>query len=332
MSDALRERANRAIAEKVFPGCCIGVVRKDGTREIFPFGRFTYENDAPEVAQDTIYDLASVTKSIPVASLAAVFASTVPPRFDLGEKVTKYIPELQNDFGATIEDLLRYRVHGPRMSLLKFSTFEQVRTHIFEQGFVAPPGESEYTNLPAFLLGVVLERVSGEILPALAHKYFFGPLEMNETTFFPHDVSRVAPTEIEGGIEIRAIVHDESARIFAQKRRAVGHAGLFSTAPDLLNFLEALLNKGDPFVSIAEAAEEGLGWQVNQPWFMGKERNEKTFGKTGFTGTSVLIDRAKGIGLVILSNRTYPQRPSDAASIHAAINLLRADIADIVLG
>ena len=64
---------------------------------------------------------------------------------------------------------------------------------------------------------------------------------MNETTFFPtRYFANVAPTEILDGAEIRGIVHDESARMFALKRRAVGHAGLFSTAPDLLKFLEAL--------------------------------------------------------------------------------------------
>ena len=82
------------------------------------------------------------------------------------------MPELQNDFGATIEDLLRYRVRGSQLSTLKYTTFEQIRTHIFEQGFAAPPGESEITNLPAFLLGIVLERVGGEILACARAQVF----------------------------------------------------------------------------------------------------------------------------------------------------------------
>jgi len=327
MPEQITVRALSAISEKVFPGCVIGIVRTNGQREVLPFGRFTYEKDSSEVSADTIYDLASVTKSIPVASLAAMFISEGKLRLD--DTVKKYIPELQNDFNTTIEDLLCYRVRGPRMSGLNYKTFEQVRTHIFEKGFDAPPGNSEYTNLPAFLLGIILERVGGEILPALAHKYFFGPLAMHETTFFPHDVSRVAPTEVVDSEEIRGIVHDESARIFAIKRRAVGHAGLFSTVPDLLNFVEALLQ--NKFLSVVDAAEQGLGWQLNQPWSMGN-CTAKTFGKTGFTGTSVVVDREKQVGFVILSNRTYPQRPSDAGSIRSAINRFRADVAGIVLG
>ncbi|HEV3245447.1 MAG TPA: serine hydrolase domain-containing protein [Candidatus Paceibacterota bacterium] len=327
IADKIEVCARRAIAEKTFPGCVIGVVRENGDRQVLPFGHFTYENDSPEVGEDTIYDLASVTKSIPVASLAAIFAAE--NKISLTDGVTKYIPELQNDFGATLEDLLRYRVRGPTMSELakKFRTFEEVRTHVFERGFDGPPGESEYTNLPAFLLGIVLERAGGEILPALAQKYFFGPLAMNDTTFFPHDSARIAPTEIIEGREIRGVVHDESARMFAGERRAVGHAGLFSTAPDLLNFLDALLRRKFPVV--VEAAESGLGWHVCQSWFMG-DRSPKTFGKTGFTGTSVVVDIEKRTGLVVLSNRTYPGRPPDAGSIHAAVNSFRSRVADIV--
>lgn len=337
MTPGIAVLVERAISDKVFPGCVIGIVRANGKREVVSFGRLRYQDDSPEVREDTIYDLASVTKSIPVASLAATFVGE--GRLNLSDKVVQHIPELRNDFGATIEDLLRYRVKGPRMSAIDLPTFEQIRTHIFESGFDGPPGESNYSNLPAFLLGIILERIGGEILPALAEKYFFSPLKMNDTTFFPHDIERIAPTEVVEGKEIRGIVHDESARLFAAKRRAVGHAGLFSTAPDLLNFLEALLIEGcqTSLRAVIDAAERGLGWQLNQPWFMGSQVSKMTFdskgsrfGKTGFTGTSVVVDREKGIGLVILSNRTYPIRPPDAASIHAAINSFRSSVADIV--
>jgi CubicO group peptidase (beta-lactamase class C family) len=152
---------------------------------------------------------------------------------------------------------------------------------------------------------------------------------MDDTTFFPHDMSRIPPTEIVGGEEIRGIVHDESAHVFSRAHRAVGHAGLFSTAPDILNFLEALLQGKLP--AVLSGAQKGLGWQKAERWFMGAHFGGGAFGKTGFTGTSVAVDTQKGIAFVILSNRTYPTRPPDAASIHSAINTFRADIADIVL-
>lgn len=69
MEEKIKERAERAIQDKVFPGCVVGAVFKDGRRVILPFGRFTYDIDSPVVAEDTIYDVASVTKMIPTSSL-----------------------------------------------------------------------------------------------------------------------------------------------------------------------------------------------------------------------------------------------------------------------
>lgn len=322
MPSEIRARVEKAIQEKVFPGCVVGIIRANGGREILPFGRFTYENDSPEVEADMIYDLASITKSIPTASLAAMLikeGKLLPT-----DMIKKYILELQNDHGATIEDLLTYRVQGVQLSKLRHSTFEEIRTHALEHGFDGPPGESVYTNLPAFFLGIIIERVGESILPALAQKYFFDPLHMADTTFFPHDLSRVVPTEIDERGEVRGLPHDESAYTFAKARRAVGHAGLFSTAPDLLIFLEALM-RGD-FPWVVECAQKAWGWQANDSRFMGKYSTPQTFGKTGFTGTSVICDIERGVAFVILSNRTYPKRPGD----DAAIFQFRADIADIM--
>ena len=319
----LKNRATRAIAEKVFPGCVIGVI-SDGEQSTLPFGTFTYEDDSEAVQEDTIYDLASVTKSIPLASLAAILVAE--GKLSLGTLVREYIPELQNDYGATVEDLLRYRVHGPRLSKLRRKTFEEIRTHVFEHGFSGLPGERAYTNLPPFLLGIILERVTGEALPALSHRMLFGPLGMEKTTFFPN-ISDCAPTEIDERGEVRGSPHDESAYIFAKARRAVGHAGLFSTAPDLLTFLSNLVNVGHPVSYIADAAEGGLGWEVQVPW-MGQYAGAKTFGKTGYTGTCVCVDRSKNKAFVVLSNRTYPKRPAD----NSAINAFRRDIADVIFG
>lgn len=323
-------RAEKAIAEKVFPGCVIGVVKKSGEREVRSFGNLTYDTGAPAVCEDTIYDLASITKSIPTASLALMLIAEGKMRLDDAAKM--FLPELQHDYNATVEDLLTYRVRGAQLSTLKEKTADEILEYVHEHGFNAPPEKSEYTNLPAFLLGLVLERVSGETLGSLAQKYFFGPSHMKDTTFFPNvrlTKSNIAATEIIDGEEVQGIVHDESARVFAQAKRAVGHAGLFSTAPDILIFLEALLQ--GKYANVVEGAQRGLGWQLDQSWFMGTKSGPGTFGKTGFTGTSVVCDVEHGISFVILSNRTYPNRPSDATSLTSAINIFRSDIADILL-
>src|SRR6185369_8929321 len=107
----IRDRVQAAIEAKVFPGCVIGILR-NGAKEIYPFGTLIYHS-AEQVTENTVFDLASITKSIPTASLALIFVAE--SRLNLSDNVTKYIPELQNDYGATIEDLLRYRVRGARM-------------------------------------------------------------------------------------------------------------------------------------------------------------------------------------------------------------------------
>jgi len=190
--------------------------------------------------------------------------------------------------------------------------------------------------LPAFLLGLILERVTDESLDALARRHFFEPLGMKNTTFFPKKIPYMeknpilymesVPTEIdEQGNVVCGMPHDESARVFANVGKTVGHSGLFSTAPDLLIFLGELLS--GKYQYIVEGAEKGLGWQVNASSFMGRYAGLRVFGKTGFTGTSFVCDIEHGIAFVILSNRTYPKRPLDSEGI----NTFRRDIAGILL-
>lgn len=315
LRERIAARVEQAIRERVFPGCVIGTVR-DGKYSILPFGHLRYEGGMP-VDERTIYDLASITKSIPTSILALEM-------LDLERTVSSYLPELERDFGATVSDLLMYRVGGPRMSMLANKTGDEIVAHILQRGFDAPPGRSEYSNLPAFLLGLILELETHTGIDRLADEQIFQPLCLERTSFMYARDSDVAPTEIEGDAELRGIVQDESARAFAYDKRAVGHAGLFSDTHDLLLVLEALLRGGFP--NALAGAQRGFGWHIEGD-LLGSKPQRGFFGKTGFTGTSVTCDAGRSIGLVILSNRTYPHRPKDSS----AINAFRRDIVDIVM-
>ncbi len=313
-----------AIKEHVFPGCVVAIVRT-GERIIAPYGTLAYQGEP--VREDTVYDVASVTKSVPVSSLILKLAAE--ETITLQDMVRTWIPELQNDHAATIEDLLKYRVHGEPMSLIAHLAPKEIQKHILQTGFADLPGESHYSNLPAFLLGIILERAGGKRLDDLARIHLFQPLNMHATFFpvegFVPDVAmEIAPTETEEAGDVRGIVHDESARAFAREGRPVGHAGLFSTAGDLANFFESVLAGGLPYV--VKGAHKGLGWELNHGAFMGTKFGPRTFGKTGFTGTSVLCDTDRGVAVIILSNRTYPSRPAD----NAGINAFRSKVADAV--
>lgn len=328
MREQVRARAEKAIQERVFPGCVVGIVRGENVEYVCE-GRHTYELDAEPVHPDTLYDVASITKSIPTASLALVLAHE--NKLSLDERVRAYVPELQHDYNATVRDLLRYTVSGTRLSELKTLSAEQIYKTVLERGFVGPPGARAYSNLPAYIVGLVIERVTGRNLDTLAQEYFFGPLGMQGTSFYTGTTFlNAVPTENDDwrGM-VRGVAHDESAYILGKSGRASGHAGLFSTASDIVACMRALMHPKDSlWMAVVEGAEAGLGWQTSEPSFMGSYVSAHTFGKTGFTGTSLVVNRQRNIGLVILSNRTFPKRPSDTE----AISVLRRDVADIVFG
>ncbi len=268
----------RAIAERVFPGCVVGVVDRSGMRLVLPFGRYTYEHDSSKAREDTIYDVASITKSIPVSCLALRLMEE--GRLHPDDRLIEYVPEFNNsDREATlIRHLLTHTLHfGFPLSSLKNESPGAIIRAIFDTPFRSRPGTFfSYSNATSILLGLAVERLCGKPLDVAAQEQFFQPLEMKRTTFHPlrrFDRSEIVPTEIDGwrGGVVQGEVHDESAWVLIHRRRGSGtplerknqpateghipgaetplpgipgSAGLFSTVPDLLRFLHMLLNHG----------------------------------------------------------------------------------------
>lgn len=320
--------AERAIAAHIFPGCVVGI-RHAREKFLGAFGRHTFEADSPAVAEGTVYDIASVTKSVVLATLAHQLLAS--KQISLTTKLIEYVPEFRGGYREDImvRHLLTYTIGGLRMSELKEKHADEIMKTVLTFEPLHPPGEKfEYSNVPAFLLGLVLERILGP-LDAAADTRIFRPLEMPATTFFP---TNAAPTEIDYRGLVQNVVHDESAYVFRTAGKTVGHAGLFSNVPDLMTFLDAFhMRRMDP--TLAETNQipslglfAGLGWELNQGHFMGAQRSPTTFGKTGFTGCSVVCDTKREISVVILSNRTFPRRPADMS----AINAFRSAVCDIV--
>ncbi|HVS58438.1 MAG TPA: serine hydrolase domain-containing protein [Candidatus Saccharimonadales bacterium] len=349
MQSALEERARRAITERLFPGCVIGIVQKDGTRTIMPAGTFTYEPYSSPVTADSIFDVASITKVIPTASLALTLLDS--GTLTLDDKLITYVPEFHNAARdqVRIRHLLTQTLdYDFRLSEYKDRSPQEILDVICSTEFISEPGAKFfYTNATSILLGLVVERVFGALLPQLGQEHFFGPLGMQRTGFTPlarFDKNEILPSEIQewrGGV-IQGEVHDESAYAL-QPLLTAGAAGLFSTVPDLLHFMEMLLHdgvsQGKRYFSseilrqvhtnqLADVGVSmGLGWELNQPHWMGASCRQTTFGKTGFTGCNVVCDPEREVAWVILSNTTYPHRPANID----ALNRFRADIADIIL-
>lgn len=347
MEKKIHDRLMIAVEDGVFPGAVAGFNR-DGQQRVIVSGTL---DGTIDVKVDSIYDVASITKAIPISSLALQLIEQ--KQLDPDDLVQRFIPEFAQK-EVTIRHLLTQTLvlgyHGMplQLSKLKNRSPEKIMSLIYHADLLAKPGTKfAYTNSASILLGQVIERLTKSQLDELAEEIFFKPLGMSRTSFHPEKfpIDEIAPSENDPWREgiVRGVVHDESASILS-KNRVVGSAGLFSTVSDLLIFLSMLLGggvyKGRRYFTkesvIAMTTNQisgiggfvGLGWELNQPQYMGKFVHPKMFGKTGFTGCVVVADPLKMRGMVLLSNFTFPKRKGNAT----LLNEVRRAVADIVFG
>lgn len=348
MQEILTRLLEKARADQVFPGAVVGVVKANGERAVVSVGAHRYLSGSAAIAPDSIFDVASVTKTIPTSLLALQLLDQ--GKLHLDDQVIRWVPELRmaQRSQMTLRHLLTHTVSFDfSLSSLKDKTPEEILKTIFSTELVVAPGTTyAYVNATSILLGLVVERVSEMSLPELATQKLFTPLEMQDTTFFPEvsKLNRVVPTELDPwrGREIHGEVHDESAWRLREKL-VVGSAGLFSTVPDLLHVVEMVLHGGrvgtaqlfSPAIITEMSrnqipdldAQAGLGWELDQPW-MSDQRSSTTIGKTGFTGCMVVLDIPRGVGGVMLSNATYPRRAADRSGLDA----VRRVVVSAILG
>lgn len=321
MERGIAELIERAIAGRVFPGCCIGIIR-NGERSLHAFGRATYDANAHSITGESLYDLASITKVVPTATLALQLIDA--GALSLDDQLISFVPEYRTPYrdAVTIRHLLTYTLGNSVPLSRAGKTSAEIFATVCGEDSAVPGTMFNYSNTPAFLLGIVVERVRGTSLDQLAERLIFDPLHMKTATFAPHG----AVPSAEG---IQDVVHDESARVFSRAGMVVGHAGLFASTQDLLAFLAHLLANPDQRIARNQLEHlgvfAGLGWELNQAW-MGRNRTATMFGKTGFTGTCIVGDFTRGMALVLLSNRTYPKSPEKRISI----DVVRAAVCDIV--
>jgi len=284
---------------------------------------------------DAIFDLASITK---VFTALVALREADAGRLDLAAPVADYLPEFGRA-GVTVAMLL---AHTSGLPALLHSTDAEL-----------PPGTVfRYSDIGLITLGRLLERVGGVPLDDLVRRHVTDPLGLRDTRFNPDaDPERMVATEAKPGRGlVRGVVHDENAYAMGG---VAGHAGLFSTAADLARLGEflagdvlagdgtrllrpetmALLrtdaNPGLPSIDPEHRpgrAAHGLGVELNQPWYMGRLASPVTMGHTGFTGTSIVVEPARRIVVVLLTNRIHPDRA------WAGINPVREAVATIAAG
>jgi CubicO group peptidase (beta-lactamase class C family) len=196
-----------------------------------------------------------------------------------------------------------------------------------------------YSDIGAYMLGRLVERLSGEPLDEYLQNHVFGPLHMTETMYRPPASlkPRIAPTEIDPirGGKVWGVVHDERAYYLGG---VSAHAGLFSSAHDMARFARMYLNGGEldgvriiqpstiRLFTTRQVQDRALGWQKPDGRnSAGHLMSEQAFGHTGFTGTSIWIDPARDVFVILLSNRVDPTRNNNK------IGRVRVALADAVM-
>ena len=341
---------DKAIAAAEIPGAVV-LARMPRDGEIVEFrsarGLAVVRPERLPMTMDTIFDLASLTK--PIATTTAILLLVHEGAVDLDAPVSKFLPvfaERDKD-AVTIRHLLthssglkpwrgfhellmeRERKTGERL-LATPEAKEFVLERVLRSGLVHEPGEAAvYGDLDFITLGAVVEAVSQQSLDVFVKQRVTGPLGMHETFFVPLSEGgvpdrlrrRIAATENCPWREriLWGEVHDPNAWAMGG---VAGHAGLFSTAGDVMTFASCVLDvwhgRSDALPRelllgfcerqhMPEKSDWALGWDTPTEGqsTSGRYFSRRSIGHTGFTGTSLWIDLEREAIVVMLTNRVH---------------------------
>jgi uncharacterized protein YbbC (DUF1343 family)/CubicO group peptidase (beta-lactamase class C family) len=334
----LRPSIEAAIAGHKLPGAVVAAGNARGLFLLEAYGQRALVPTREPMTVDTIFDLASLTKSIVTATL--IMQLVEAGRVQLDASASTYLPELAahgkagitvrqlllHDSGLRAGDPLSDYAGGPRAALdaILSLPLDKAAGHNFV-----------YSDLGYIVLGRLIERVTGESLAVRASQQLFQPLRMSDSGFLPDAarLPRIAPTErldrhraqLESpearayGV-IRGRVHDPRA---FRLGGVAGNAGLFSTAQDLSRYARMLLSGGTldgarvlsaATIATMTAPEHSgdslraLGWDVHSHYsrLRGQLLSERAFGHGGFTGVSLWVDPGQDLFVIFLSSRLHP--------------------------
>ncbi|MEU6205736.1 serine hydrolase domain-containing protein [Micromonospora musae] len=285
--------------------------------------------------EDTIFDLASVSK---LFTTIVVMRQVERGRVALDAPVARYVPEFAAGGKAevTVRMLLTHTSGLPAFTPLwsGYPTPAERLAAALATPLAAgatPGSRYVYSDLGLIALGVLAERVTGRPLADLVRDGVTAPLGMTDTGYNPAPRlrTRIAATEYQpyaGRGMVWGEVHDENAWSLGG---VAGHAGVFSTAADLAVLCQALLNGGEyrgrrilrpetvrtmlvnynaGLETAYPESDRGLGFELNKHWYMMGLSSPVTFGHTGFTGTSLVVDPLSHSFVILLSNRVHPDR------------------------
>ena len=332
--------AQNAIEQHIFPGCAI-LVSKDGKiiNEQYT-GRLTYPSWSPPVSQNTVYDLASLTK--PLAT-AAIFMALVS---DKAVKKTTTLASFYRCISAekrpiTIKQLLEHSsglpAHKPYFKALSTCppdiAREKIVKWILEEPLCYQPGtQAVYSDLGYILLSDIANKITGMPYKESVARYIFsqaGTKELKWGYKYPSRTHDTAPSEF-CPYRKRVIcreTHDMNAWVTGG---VAGHAGLFGTAIEIFKLIKHIIdimqkNKTDRYLK-PDTISDFLNKNPKTGWTCGFDTpaphnsaagnlfSAFTIGHLGFTGTSFWHDIHNDITVVMLTNRTFPKALREKAT------------------
>ena len=331
-----------AVANGAAPGAVVAVGRNGHLAYLRSYGKLDTAAGFAPTSDSSVYDVASLTKV--VGTTTALMLLEEKGQLNIDRTVVSYIPELNapEKAGITVRQLLTHRGGFEAFSDLwrRNRGRDQYIEQLNARPLANPPGtKMVYSDWDFILLGLVVERITGSTLDAFLEGNVFKPLGMTDSRFLPPAElkPRIAPTEIDSARgHIHAEVHDPNAWAMGG---VAGHAGLFSSARDLSVFAQMMLNGGEmngvrllkPATIARWTARQGpessraLGWDTPSPnSSAGHYFSPRSFGHTGYTGTSIWIDPEKQLYVILLANRV---NPTSANQKHVP---LRRAVADAV--
>ncbi|MCY3629058.1 MAG: serine hydrolase, partial [Bacteroidetes bacterium] len=337
------------INARAFPGAAVSMGRGSEIIKMTGYGGYTYRS-RQHVLPESVFDLASLTKVI--ATTTALMLLYERGQLDLDAPVLRYLdafntPERQS---ITIRHLLAHTSGLPAGQPFYqdgIITRDAVLEAILAIALLTEPGEEYlYSSIGMISLALVMEEITGEPFDQWCDRNIFDPLGMTSTGFRGTGApdTTVVPTELDDYFRNRLIqgeVHDETAWSLGG---VAGHAGLFSTALDLSRFAQMMVQRGvhegkeflqgrtiDLFTAAVDTSlsTRALGWDTRglnrEPSSAGLNFGPRSYGHTGFTGTSLWIDPDSEAWVLLLTNRVYPTRDE-----YARFRGIRGLVADAV--
>lgn len=342
----------KAIRQSKTPG---GVFWLEHKGEVYTKA-YGYLSLKPEIAFasiDTLYDSASLTKV--VATTPAIMLLMERGQIQLDAPVQQYLDDFANGGkeAITIRHLMTH-TSGLRPGIdltievdgvtKEWTGYETAIALAKAEKVQHEPGTLFiYSDINFILLGEIIQQITGNRLEDFTRAEIFEPLEMNDTGYLPplSLKSRIAPTKWVNGEMLQGVANNPICR---KTGGVQGHAGLFTTAPDLAKFARMILNQGElngvrllkpetvvrmTSVQSPEEVESlrGLGWDIDSSYSgqRGSVFPIGGFGHTGFAGPSLWIDPFSETIVIFMCNRIHPDGTGDVRELRRRLGTLSAE-------